>query len=753
MLEMLGLGNLPLKRRLIAIIMGTTVFALLLASVSFFLYDRHTFKRDMAASYATLAETLQATVTNALVYNDGEQARQILAGLAEQANVIDAAVYDAEGKLFGEFTRGVSPPATRADLDADGAEFTDDALVVQRRLVFRDKPVGTFVVRANLDGLQQRVADYSKILLLIFLGATAIAFAVSSTLQRSVSEPVLGLATIARDVSLRRDFSVRAQRTANDEIGRLTDDFNEMLKQIQARDADLQVARDHAEQASKAKSIFLASMSHELRTPLTAIIGYSEILEDDARDAGLDDLLPDLGKIKSSGKHLLGLINSILDLSKVEAGKMELYLETFDVAHLVRDVASTVTPLIERNANQLEIHCPASLGSAVNDATKARQILFNLLSNASKFTEKGRIVLEVARTREFNSDWLMLKVVDSGIGMNEEQLKKLFTPFTQADASTARNYGGTGLGLALCKRFCELMGGWIDVQSVAGKGSTFTVYLPWEMRSKEEKRVDSGQWQRLTRKKAPEMDPGARLVLIIDDDPAVHELLMPMLSGQGFRVTSAFHGAEGLAKAREARPALIILDVKMPGMDGWEVLSALKADPELASLPVVLFTVTDSREQGYALGADYLAKPIDRQQLQALLAKYRGQKTSPTCLVVDDDARQREILRKVLEEEKWTVRQAENGVAALRQVAEEVPQLILLDLIMPQLDGFGFLNQLRKSSAWRDVPVVVLTAMDLGAEERARLNGGVERVLQKSAFTLDELRQEIQGVARLIQRA
>lgn len=752
---MAGLRSLPLKHKLIAIIMGTTVLALVLAAASFFAYDNLTFRRELVRDYETLVATLQATTTNAVVYNDPEQARQILAGLSEQPNVIDAAVYSAEGRLFASFSRsGVAPEAAQpAGLDGSAAAFTDDALVVHRQLLFREKKVGTFVVRTDLEGLDARFADYLKILLLTVVGVSLIAFLVSSALQRSVSRPVLELAQLARDVSTRRDFSVRARTAADDEIGRLAADFNEMLAQIETRDAELQVARDHAEQANRAKSIFLASMSHELRTPLTSIIGYSEILEDDAGAAGLDDLLPDLAKIKAAGKHLLGLINSILDLSKVEAGKMELFFEKFDVPKLVNEVASTVAPLVDRNQNKLEIHCPSNLGSATGDLTKARQILFNLLSNASKFTDRGRIVLAVEKARELNTDWLVFKVTDSGIGMTDEQRERLFKPFSQADATTARNYGGTGLGLALCKRFCELMGGWIDVTSTPGKGSTFTVFLPWETKNKDERsRIESGVWHRVTRRPAAPVDPTARLVLVIDDDPAVHDLLEPMLTGQGFRVAHAHDGPDGLAKTRALEPAILILDIKMPGMDGWEVISALKAEPQLAKIPVILFSVTDSREQGYALGADYLAKPIDRRQLATLLAKYRGDAASPQCLVIDDDAGQRQLLKKMLEEAGWRVREAENGLTGLRQVSEDEPQLILLDLIMPQLDGFGFLGQMRKNSHWREIPVVVLTAMDLGEDERRRLNGGVERVLQKSALSLDELRQEIQSVARMVLR-
>ena len=762
-MPLFDLQRLSIKRRLMVIMTITSVLALLLASASFFVYSYNSFRGKLVQDQGTLADTLKATVTNALVFNDHELADQILAGLEMQPNVITAAVYDDEQNKVAEFVRdGRAWPQERpAEVGGDGHRFVSDetgaeVLDVHRSLFFRSREVGSFVIRANLDEIRQRLTDYSKILIAVLLGVSLIALMVASYLQRSVSVPVLRLAKVARAVSVRKDYSLRAERRGDDEIGSLTDSFNEMLAQIQKRDAELRDARDLAEQANRSKSVFLASMSHELRTPLTAIIGYSEILEDDAREMGLNDFLPDLNKIKSAGKHLLGLINSILDLSKVEAGKMELFLESFDVPNLVSDVASTVAPLVERKSNHLEVRCPPEVGVVEADLTKTRQILFNLLSNAAKFTERGKVSLEVESSVEFGAEWVVFRVRDSGIGMTEDQMQRLFKPFSQADASTARNYGGTGLGLALCKRFCELMGGWIDAESELGKGSVFTVWLPRRVEKAQQPtdsgRIDTGEWQRVTRRRAGRISGSfevQRKALVIDDDVTIHELLQDLLQSQGFSVTTAATGEQGLALAREQKPDLITLDVKMPAMDGWEVLSAIQDDPELARIPVIMISVSDEREKGIAMGAEYLSKPIDRGKLAALLAKHRGDGENPLGLILEDDERQREMLRKVLEEQGWRVEEAENGVAGLRKVGEQQPALILLDLIMPQMDGFTFLGHLRKNTNWREIPVVVLTAMDLGPEERSRLNGGVERVLQKSAYSLPELKEEIQSLARL----
>ena len=383
----------------------------------------------------------------------------------------------------------------------------------------------------------------------------------------------------------------------------------------------LVAAVDASEDASRAKSAFLANMSHELRTPLNAIIGYSEMLQEDLRERGAEDLVPDMVKIHGAGKHLLRLINDILDVSKIEAGKMDLLPEVFDVPTLVRDVAATIGPLVEARGNTLAIRCPPAIGPMKADLTRVRQVLLNLLSNAAKFTEGGQVSLEVDHMAMNAESWVRFRVRDTGIGMSPEQLARLFKAFTQADVSTTRKYGGTGLGLVISRQLCQMMGGEVTVDSAPGSGSTFTVLLPTNVEPADDAESDAA---------APRADSvtaggaGPATVLIVDDDRLVRDLLRRFLTKEGFRVMAAVSGDEGLRRARELRPSLITLDVVMSGMDGWTMLKTLKADPELTAVPVVMITIVDNPALGLSLGAaDYLTKPIDWSRLGRALGRYR----------------------------------------------------------------------------------------------------------------------------------
>jgi signal transduction histidine kinase/DNA-binding response OmpR family regulator len=512
--------------------------------------------------------------------------------------------------------------------------------------------------------------------------------------------------------------------------------------EIQEKSEQLQAASQH-------KSQFLANMSHELRTPLNAIIGVTEMLLEDARDLKRDDEIEPLERVIRAARHLLALINDILDLSKIEAGKMELHLESFAVAPLVEDVVKTIQPLAQKNGNVLVVKCPADIGTIRADQTRVRQALLNLMSNANKFTERGSVTVSVRRTAGDGGERIEMAVADTGIGMTPEQMGRLFEEFVQADASTTRKYGGTGLGLAISRRFCQMMGGDITVESEPGRGSTFTIRLPAEVLAAQPIPVA----RRAPASQAPVPSAISPDVLIVDDDPTVRSVTERFLVREGFSVVTADGGREGLRLARELHPTAITLDVIMPDLDGWTVLAALKGDPVLSDIPVILMTVLDEKNRGYSLGAaDYMVKPVDRERLGAVLRGIVG-RVGGDVLVMDDDDILRRGLLQVLEKDGWKVREAENGVSGLARLGEAIPNIIVLDLMMPEMDGFEFLEELRHRAEWRDIPVVVVTAKDLTEEDHRRLNGEVERVLQKDAPTRDEMLREVSAtLARCVGR-
>ena len=654
----MNLQNLSIKGKLMLITMLTSSAALVLSSASFLIYDLISFRHLLTLDLMTQAQIIGYNSAAAMAFRDEGAATATLSALTAKEDIVAAVLYSPDGTIFAHyFPNGTAhPSALPGRSQENGYRFEGGYLEVFRDVTLNGERVGTLFLQSDQRQWTLRARRYSAIVGIFVLISGLFALLVSSQLQRLISRPILHLENAMRMVSTNKNYEVRATRFYSDEIGRLIDGFNTMLSEIQHRDTALQRANDElktrtrelegeiihrkqtqeellkakhaAEDASRAKSAFLANMSHELRTPLNAIIGYSEMLEEETRDSGKVENLHDLRKIQSAGKHLLSLINDVLDLSKIEAGKMGLHLETFDVSLMVDEMVTTLQPAIAKNSNNIRVRMADDAGMMRADATKVRQILFNLMSNACKFTDHGTISLDVSQSTMEGQEWIRFRVKDTGIGISAKQQEKLFQEFTQADATISRKYGGTGLGLAISYRFVQMMKGRISVESQEGQGSTFTVYLPVQVTLDvtETSQLEGGSGAlAASNQHKPELDT----ILVVDDDPAVRDLMSRFLTKLGFRAVAAAGAEEGLRLAREVNPLVITLDVIMPERDGWDVLRQLKNDPQLAQIPVIMVTVVDNQAMGFDLGAsNYLIKPVDRDRLAVLIEKHRVARSS-----------------------------------------------------------------------------------------------------------------------------
>ena len=523
--------------------------------------------------------------------------------------------------------------------------------------------------------------------------------------------------TMIHHVGVKRDITERVARE----------------QALRETNAALEKARDAALAASKTKSEFLANMSHELRTPLNAIIGYAELLLEDHEDDA--ETSRDLSRIRLAGRNLLELINDVLDISKIEADKIELQIDLFDVAELVDVIQSTVEPLVEKNSNRFVVEHDGAIDQLETDRLRLRQILLNLLSNAAKFTHQGTITLRI-RPDPADPTWVKLDVADTGVGIKTEDQERLFEPFEQADGSTTREHGGTGLGLTITRRLAEKMGGEVTLHSVVGEGSTFSVRLPVASTGPVQRAIES------------HLDAEGRLVLLVDDDPATQDMVSRALRRRGLQVEVVGTGEEGLHFARLHQPDVVLLDVNLPGISGWEVLSELKLSERTVDIPVVMLTVEMQQEVGHSLGAvDYLHKPVQGDQLgRAILRHVRD--APARVLVVEDDEPTRELVRRTLESSGHTVLEAEHGRAALDTLdrigpEEEAPDVVVLDLMMPVMDGFEFLRRLRGHPIHADLPVLIATARVLSEGERDELTRMARKIVEKNAYTRQELLDQI----------
>jgi signal transduction histidine kinase/CheY-like chemotaxis protein len=593
--------------------------------------------------------------------------------------------------------------------------------------------------------------------------------------QRKISillKPLNVLAHYLESVDINKAAAVpHPRKKMAMEITQVWQAVNQLFSRLQLRDEQLKLEHEaaqnalkqklEAESANKAKSQFLANMSHELRTPLNAIIGYSEMLKEEVTDDSHPNLTNDLNKIYTAGKNLLSLINDVLDLSKIEAGKMQLYLEDVKVNLLVDEVMSIIRPLAKKNNNQVELGSIEGIGTIKVDIMKLRQSLLNLLSNAVKFTTGGKIVLQVYREMINNEEWIKFVVKDTGIGLSESQVENLFDAFSQADMSTTRRYGGTGLGLTISQKFCRLMGGEITVESKLGKGSVFTISLPVHIKEPAEAKADReseaqlADSSHLTRARKPdrrevkyERRSKTSTVLIVDDDPMACELQQRHLSKQSYEVICAASGEDAIRKINELLPDVILLDVMLPDMSGWQVLTYVKSQPHLVHIPVIMLTMINEKNTAYSLGATaYLTKPIDREELTTTVNKCLRKAGQETILVIDDDADARKLARLILENDGYAIIEAENGYLGLMRVAERIPSVILLDLLMPNMNGHEFLNELELNERWQGIPVIALTAMELDENERRSLEKRVSVIIQKGAYSIDHVLNTVREIS------
>ncbi len=780
--------DLPIKRKLSLVVMLTSSGALLFASLVLVVSEMITFRREMARNLIVLTSGIGYNSTAALAFNDHAAATETLSALRVESHVMGGCLYAEDGVIFATYVRRDTEIDFPAKPGPDGYLFKADSLVLFRPVIQDNRRVGTIYVQADLEAVHDRLRMYAGVVAAMLVAAFFVSFAFSVILQRFIARPILDLAATTKAISERKDYSVRAELRSHDELGVLTDGFNQMLASIQERETALSqtnealkqeigerirtqeeltrlnetleqrvAERTHeAVEANRAKSEFLANMSHELRTPLNSVIGFANILLKNKNKNLQPDDLTFLDRVVANGKHLLSLINQILDLSKIEARKVELELAPVSLDAVVREVVGQLEGQVRGRDVRLLIELPPAVAPFETDVAKLKQVLINLVGNALKFTEKGRVIVRVVADPTTGRP-TRIDVADTGVGIPKERLGMIFEAFQQADPSTARRFGGTGLGLTISQALCQLMGYRIEVASEVNIGSTFRIVLARHAEHPQGQvgadsstaRLPSGASTTWHGKPLEEWSGlKTRVVLVIDDEPDARLLLTHFIEECGYRVITAGSGEEGLRMAKEVQPDLITLDLLMPRMDGWQVLNAIKTDPQIAHIPVVVISMVAREKKGTVFGVvEVLQKPITREELLPVLKRTLGHK-SGRVLVVDDADDDRRILTNYLAEEGVEIETAVNGQDGLNKIERFAPNLIILDLVMPVMDGVGFLSRIRRDPRYRHVPVIVCTVKELEPAERLRLGQQAQAVLQKTEDMEKELRRVLRELLR-----
>ena len=761
-------------RKLTWMNMFVCVTALLLACATFIAYDKVTFRDSTVRNLSTQAQIIGANSVSSLLFNDSQQAEKTLSALSAAHNICSAGVYTPDGKLFASYSRdgSVSLPAFPAipDGQAEIHWIHKNDIVLVHSIVFEGQSVGTVYLQSDVSELNHRLIRYAGIAGIVLLVCLGAAFAVSSIFRRTVAEPIVRLANVAKMVSRDKNYCVRAyQPHTSGELSVLIDAFNEMLDQIhhkeesllkahdelehrvRERTAELEAAKkkvedfsasivsakEELERASKFKDQFLSTMSHELRTPLNAVLGFSELLTEERYGTLNERQQRFLKHIHTGGKHLLSLINDILDLSKIEAGRLELAIETVPVRRCFAEVLDTMRPLSDKKSQVLsQLSEPEVTVQA--DSTRFKQVLMNLIANAVKFTPEAGTIQLIASQRD---DAIRIDVRDSGPGIPPDEQKRIFEAFYRM-GSTDKAVEGTGLGLAITRRLVELHGGQLGIESEVGKGSSFYFTLPrGEMIKAPE-----------ARKSSAEVHPVVRgRVLVVEDDPSAAQLLQSQLVSAGYEVTLCDKPDSALAMAVDLQPIAVTLDVVMEPINGWELLSAFKTDPLTARIPVILVTIVDQPTNGVLLSADeYIVKPVDKATLLAAVERCVSRRTRSgraSILVVEDDAPTREFVAELLSKQGCHVRTAADGIEADAQMDVGIPDLVILDLVLPVGSGFELLAKWRGDSRTADLPVFILTSKDLNAQEREYLQSHASMLFQKQESWQDVLLRQLQRIS------